>query len=44
MKIMVKKIGEHMENMSLEQGLFSDIVFKPDDGTQTAHKPLLMVR
>eukprot|EP00092_Neocalanus_flemingeri_P023709 GFUD01025714.1.p1 GENE.GFUD01025714.1~~GFUD01025714.1.p1 ORF type:complete len:574 (+),score=111.78 GFUD01025714.1:98-1819(+) len=40
----LEKIGEHMGDMCLAQGLFSDILFKLDDGTQAAHKPLLMAR
>jgi len=40
----LEKIGEQMGDMSLAQGLFTDIVFKLDDGTQAAHKPLLMAR
>jgi len=40
----LEKVGEHMSEMCVTQGLFSDILFKLDDGTHAAHKPLLMAR
>ena len=33
-----------LEELCLEDGLFSDILFKLEDGTCSAHKPLLMAR
>lgn len=37
-------LGEQLGEVGLEQGTFSDVLFKLEDGTQAAHKPLLMSR
>jgi len=38
------KLGDVLSEICLSGGLFSDILFKLDDGTLAAHKPLLMTR
>lgn len=40
----LEKLSEQMGDLCVRQGLFSDILFKLDDGTHAAHKPLLMAR
>jgi Rho-related BTB domain-containing protein 1/2 len=40
----LEKLGDQMSELGVSQGLFSDIIFKLDDGTHAAHKPLLMAR
>ncbi|XP_023325369.1 rho-related BTB domain-containing protein 2, partial [Eurytemora carolleeae] len=40
----LQSIGEQLGEIGLEQGSFSDVLFKLEDGTQAAHKPLLMSR
>jgi len=40
----VQTIGEQLGEIGLAQGQFSDVLFKLEDGTQGAHKPLLMAR
>ena len=33
-----------LEDLCLADGLFSDVLFKLEDGTCSAHKPILMAR
>lgn len=40
----IETTSRRLEEVALSQGLFSDILFKLDDGTHAAHKPLLMAR
>ena len=40
----VQKLGDLLSEVCLSAGLFSDILFKLEDGTLPAHKPLLMAR
>lgn len=40
----LETIGEQLGEIGLTQGQFSDVLFKLEDGTQGAHKPLLMAR
>ena len=40
----LQRIGEQLAETCLNQQLFSDILFKLEEGTHAAHKPLLMAR
>jgi hypothetical protein len=42
--LILQTIGEQLGELGLAQGQFSDVLFKLEDGTQGAHKPLLMAR
>jgi Rho-related BTB domain-containing protein 1/2 len=37
-------VRQRLQDISLGQGLFSDIVFQLDDGSFAAHRPMLMAR
>ena len=39
-----KKLVLGLEDLCLSDGVFSDILFKLEDGTCAAHKPILMAR
>ena len=39
-----KKMILGLEDLCLSDGVFSDILFKLEDGTCSAHKPILMAR
>eukprot|EP00090_Calanus_glacialis_P014770 TRINITY_DN23654_c0_g1_i3.p1 TRINITY_DN23654_c0_g1~~TRINITY_DN23654_c0_g1_i3.p1 ORF type:complete len:279 (-),score=68.95 TRINITY_DN23654_c0_g1_i3:185-1021(-) len=39
-----EKISEQLEEVCLNSGLFSDVLFRLDDGVQGAHKAILMAR
>ncbi|XP_049777442.1 rho-related BTB domain-containing protein 1 [Schistocerca cancellata] len=39
-----KEVRRRLEDLCLGQGLFSDIVFQLDDGSYSAHRPMLMAR